>query len=100
MMYPSAINENDSDEAKRFEKAYKKKNKIFPNQYAIRGFDLTFDTMLRLSQEKSFEETILNNASEQVEGKFDYVQKASGGYSNNGVSILYYDTDLTIKRAQ
>ena len=100
MMYPSAMNENDSDEAKRFEKAYKKKNKIFPNQYAIRGFDLTFDTMLRLSQEKSFEETILNNSSEQVEGKFDYVQKASGGYSNNGVSILYYDTDLTIKRAQ
>ncbi len=100
MMYPSATNENDSNEAKQFEKVYKKKNKIFPNQYAVRGFDLTFDTMIRLCQEKSFEETILNNASEQIESKFDYVQKASGGYTNNGVSILYYDTDLTIKRAQ
>ena len=100
MIYPSATNENDTDVAKQFEKSYKKKNKIFPNQYAIRGFDLTFDTMLRLSQEKSFEETILNSATEQVEGKFNYVQKAAGGYANNGVSILYYDTDLTIKQAQ
>lgn len=99
MAYPSVIKDNDSPEALKFEKAYRKKNKVIPNQYAVRGFDVTFDTMLRLSQEKSFEET-LDIATEQVESKFDYDKKVSGGFSNNGIYILYYDTDLTIKEAQ
>jgi LysM repeat protein len=99
MTYPSVIKDNDSEEALRFERAYRKKNKVIPNQYAIRGFDVTFDTMLRLAQEKPFVET-LDVASEQVESKFDYDKKLSGGFTNNGIYILYYDTDLTIKQAQ
>lgn len=100
MAYPSAIKDNDSDEAQKFERAFKKKNKILPNQYAVRGFDLTFDTMLRLAQDKPFEESINDDATEQVESKFDYAKKISGGYTNNGIYILYYDEDLTIKQAQ
>jgi len=100
MAYPSAAKDNDSDEAQKFERAFKKKNKILPNQYAVRGFDLTFDTMLRLSQDKPFEESINDDATEQVESKFDYAKKISGGYTNNGIYILYYDEDLTIKQAQ
>ena len=99
MTYPSVIKDNDSEEAMRFERAYRKKNKVVPNQYAVRGFDVTFDTMLRLAQEKPFAET-LDVASEQVESKFDYDKKLSGGFTNNGIYILYYDTDLTIKQAQ
>jgi hypothetical protein len=99
MTYPSVIKDNDSEEALRFERAYRKKNKVVPNQYAVRGFDVTFDTMLRLAQEKPFAET-LDVASEQVESKFDYDKKLSGGFTNNGIYILYYDTDLTIKQAQ
>ncbi len=100
MAYPSASKENETEEAQQFAVAYKKKNRIFPNQYAIRGFDLTFDTMLRLSQGQTFEDSINANASIQIESKFDYVKKLSGGYINNGVFILYYDEDLTIKQAQ
>ncbi len=98
LLYPSLIRENETPEALLFENAYKNKNKVFPSQYATRGFDITFDTMLRLSQEKSFEETIQTIATAQVENKFDY-QKVSEGYDNKGVYILYYDTDLTIKEA-
>lgn len=100
MTYPSATRENESAEAVRFEKLYKKKNKVLPNQYAVRGFDLVFDAMLRLSQEKSFEETARSVATEQVENKFDYGQKVAGGFINNGVYILYYNTDLTIKQEE
>lgn len=100
MAYPSATKDNDSEEAQKFERAFKKKNKVLPNQYAVRGFDLTFDTMLRLAQDKPFEESINNDATEQVESKFDYAKKISGGYTNNGIYILYYDEDLTIKQAQ
>lgn len=100
LLYPSLSRPNETDEANQFDAKYKKLNKIIPNQYAIRGFDVTFDTLLRLSQDKTFEETIQASPSEQIENKFDYVQNPTYGYSNNGIYILYYDTDLTIKEAQ
>ena len=100
LTYPSLTKPNESIEANQFDAKYKKLNKIMPSQYAIRGFDVTFDTLLRLSQDKSFEETVQTYASQQIENKFDYVQNSTAGYSNQGVYILYYDTDLTIKEAQ
>jgi LysM repeat protein len=100
MAYPSATKDNDTVEAQQFEMAYKKKNRLFPNQYAVRGFDVTFDTLLRLCQNKPFQESMDNDATEQVESKFDYAKKISGGYANNGIYILYYDEDLTIKQVE
>lgn len=100
LLYASVTRENETPEAAIFSKVYKKKNNIFPNQYATRGFDVTFDAMLRLSQEKSFEETIFDNATEQVENKFNYTKNPAGGYSNRGVYILYYDESLSVKEAQ
>ena len=100
MAFPSATRENETVEAQLFANAYKKKNRIFPNQYAIRGFDLTFDTLLRLAQGQTFAENANASVTEQVESKFDYAKKLSGGYANNGIYILYYDEDLTIKQAQ
>ncbi len=98
LLYPSITRDNESNEATIFETTYKNKNKIFPSQYATRGFDITFDTILRLSQEKTFEEITNAVATEQIENKFDYV-KTANGQINKGVYILYYDTDLTIKVA-
>ena len=99
LLYPSLSRPNSTIEANQFDRKYKKINKILPSQFAIRGFDLTFDTLIRLSQDKTFEETIQSTATEQIENKFDYVQNTTYGYSNNGIYILYYDTDLTIKEA-
>ncbi len=100
LLYPSLSKTNETPEVISFENNYKKINKILPNQYAIRGFDVTFDTLLRLSQDKSFEETAQGSATEQIESKFDYVMDQDGSYRNKGVYILYYDTDLSIKQAQ
>lgn len=99
LLYPSLSRPNETVEANQFDAKYKKLNKIIPNQYALRGFDVTFDTLLRLSQDKTFEETVQADASEQIENKFDYTQNTTYGYANNGIYILYYDTDLTIKEA-
>jgi len=99
MLYPAVTRENETPEAAIFSKVYKKKNNIFPNQYATRGFDVTFDALLRLSQEKSFEETIYDDATEGVENKFNYNKNPAGGYTNKGVYILYYDEDLSVKVA-
>lgn len=100
LLYPSLSKTNETPEVISFENNYKKINKILPNQYAIRGFDVTFDTLLRLSQDKLFEETAQGSATEQIESKFDYVMDQDGSYRNKGVYILYYDTDLSIKQAQ
>jgi LysM repeat protein/ABC-type branched-subunit amino acid transport system substrate-binding protein len=99
LLYPSLSRPNETEEANQFDVKYKKVNKIIPNQYAIRGFDVTFDTLLRLSQDNTFEETIQTSPTEQIENKFNYVQNATYGYTNNGIYILYYETDLTIKEA-
>ncbi|HQK40875.1 MAG TPA: peptidoglycan-binding protein, partial [Flavobacterium alvei] len=99
LMYPSISRENESTEALIFEKEYRKKNKIAPSTFATRGFDVTFDTLLRLSQGKSYQETAESTATEQVDNKFEYYKKADGGFTNKGIYILYYDTDLTIKVA-
>ena len=100
LMYPSATRENNSPEAQLFMQSYRKKNKVNPSTYAIRGFDITFDTMMRLSQDKTYQETAETLITEQVENKFEYHKKEEGGYVNKGVYILYYDTDLTIKEAK
>lgn len=99
MMYPSITKPNDSQTNTNFENSYKRKNNIYPNQFAVRGFDVTFDALLRLSQERTFEETVQSVSTEYVENRFDYVPSESG-YSNNGVFVLYYDNDLTIKEAK
>ena len=100
LTYASLTRQNETPEAKVFENEFKKKNKIFPNQYATRGFDITFDTLMRLAQNKSFEDSINESVSEQVENKFDYSKRISGGYINKGVYILQYNDDLTISDAQ
>ena len=100
LLYPSMTRQNDSPEALIFEKNYKLKNKISPNAFATRGFDLTFDTLMRLSHSNSFSETASTQVTEQVESKFDYFKNEMGGFANKGLYILYYDTDLTIKVAK
>ena len=99
LLFPSVNKDNVSTEASNFEMAYKKSNKVLPNTFATRGFDVTFDTLLRLSQGKSFDETMIS-ISEQVENKFDYAKSASGGYINKGIYILEYQEDLTVKEAK
>lgn len=97
--YPSQTRDNNSPEASIFVRNYRKHNKVYPNSFAIRGFDVTFDTLLRLSQEKSFTETLTATPSEQIENRFNYIPNQNGGFVNKGIFILYYDTDLTIKQA-
>ena len=95
MLYPSAIRENETPEALNFASTFKKDNKVQPNQYATRGFDVTFDTILRMCQEEGFLKSAESQISEQIESQFNYINN-----TNNGVYMMYYNSDLTIKQAQ
>lgn len=99
LMYPSINRENVSEAALVFDNEYRKQNKVFPNTYATRGFDVTFDTMMRLFQEKTFQDCANSYATEQVDNKFEYSKKGGGGYTNKGIYILNYESDLTVKEA-
>lgn len=99
LMYPSVTRESDEPGVLIFDKEYRLKNKINPNTYATRGFDVTFDTMMRLVQGKTYQETADLMTTEQVDNKFQFYKKEDGGHANKGVYILYYDTDLTLKVA-
>ncbi|HEX8562237.1 MAG TPA: LysM peptidoglycan-binding domain-containing protein [Flavobacterium sp.] len=100
MLYPSVTRDNNSEQALAFANAYREKNKVFPSQYATRGFDVTFDTLLRLSQDKTFEECMGKDKSEQIESRFNYIRDNQGGFVNKGVYILQYNEDLSITEAQ
>lgn len=99
LMYPSVTRESDEQAVLIFEKQYRLKNKANPTTYATRGFDVTFDTMMRLAQGKTFQETADMITTQQVDNKFQYYRKEDGGHANKGVYILYYDSDLTLKVA-
>ena len=98
MLFPSYKKEVDSDAGRIFEKEYKKINNVNPNAYATKGFDLTFDTILRICQEDGFVPSTKNNISEQVANTFNYNLR-EGKNINEGVYIMYYDTDYSIKQA-
>jgi hypothetical protein len=100
LLYPSMSRENDSPEAMLFENTYKAENKITPSVFSIRGFDVTFDTLMRLSQTSSFLDSLSIQSTEQVESKFEYIKTENGGYANKGTYILYYDADLKVKVAK
>ncbi|MEW5677311.1 LysM peptidoglycan-binding domain-containing protein [Flavobacterium enshiense] len=99
LLYPSVSRDNEAPEAEIFAKVFKKKNNIFPNRFATRGFDVTFDVILRLFQDGGYKESVNEKASEQIESKFNYAN-IDGGYYNKGVYLLYYDEDLTLKEAK
>ena len=95
--YPSVTKESSAQNTSKFSKRYKKENSFFPNQYAIRGFDLTFDAILRLAQDIPFEQTVEKYATEYHENRFSYDKDLKGGYFNRGVFVLRYNEDYTIK---
>lgn len=99
LLFPSTKKETNLEGNSIFIKEYRKKNNVSPNAFAAKGFDVTFDTILRMCQEEGFEKSTQLYASEQFENSFDYVIQ-NGNILNNGVYLMYYDTDLTIKQAQ
>ena len=83
-----------------FVKNYTRLYNITPNKRAVKGFDLTMDSVLRLVSSEGIYMSV-NNAplTEYVENKFAYKKKLVGGYYNNTVYLLKYE-DLTVVEAE
>mgnify|MGYP006146837383 FL=1 len=99
LLFPSTTKVAETPEEKIFEKQFKKINNIYPNAAAKKGFDVTFDAMLRICQPEGFVKSAATTKTEYIENAFDYSSN-NGMITNNATYLLYYDSDLTIKQAQ
>jgi LysM repeat protein len=96
--YPSIQKDFNYNEPNPFMVSYKNKHGVYPNKYAIRGFDVTYDIILRLaSSDDAYDGAKKNGITEYVENKFNYKKKILSGYQNTALYIVKYNNDLQIE---
>jgi LysM repeat protein len=90
---PSSLNNT-------FVKNYIREYEISPSTIATRGFDITFDILLRLAYDQNLAKSVrVGGETNYVENKFDYTKKTFGGFYNKGIYIVKYD-GLQIKEVK
>lgn len=99
--FPS-VNRTSPDEATEpFLISYKNKYGVAPNRFAIRGFDVTYDVLLRLASEKDIYNAVApEKETSYVENKFRYENESNNGYSNQAAYILKLNKDLKFDIAE
>ncbi len=78
-----------------FRKQYLEKNKALPSFYATKGFDVTYDILIRLASGNDLKTTFNQGASSRIETKFDY---RDSNTANQGLFIVQYNEDLTLTK--
>nr|WP_299066766.1 LysM peptidoglycan-binding domain-containing protein [uncultured Allomuricauda sp.] len=93
--YPSFYRATANDS---FTKAYRKRYKgLKPDRYAVRGFDVTLDVLLKLAHKNNlFETSKIIGLTEYTGNSFNYFNNWSSGYYNTACYLMEYDS-LRIK---
>ncbi|MCA0932238.1 LysM peptidoglycan-binding domain-containing protein [Lutimonas saemankumensis] len=88
--YPSNsfIDPNNSAAYRNFEAVYRRKYYTLPSSYAVEGFDVTYDLLMRLASDPDF---VNQGRSERIATRYDYIENTSGSIINNGIYIIKYD---------
>ncbi|UII80227.1 LysM peptidoglycan-binding domain-containing protein [Flagellimonas sp. CMM7] len=88
--YPSFYREAATD---AFTKAYRKRYKgLKPDRYAVRGFDVTFDVLLKLAHKNNlFETSKIIGLTEYTGNSFNYLNNWSSGYYNTACYLMEYN---------
>ena len=93
--YPSIEKEIGSNS---FVKMYRRKYGIEPDRYAIRGFDITFDILLKLAYKNNLFEAGKNiGETSYTANKFNYRKDASSGYYNQAAYIVSYNKMMVVE---
>jgi LysM repeat protein/ABC-type branched-subunit amino acid transport system substrate-binding protein len=88
----------DSFKAMTFNSKYLAKNGALPSFFATKGFDITYDILMRLAAGKGLKSTFDEGYSYRVESKFDYTGKSMEANQNKGLFMVKYNSDLTLTR--
>jgi hypothetical protein len=87
--FPSMYREVGNDS---FVRNYRKRFGSDPDRYAVRGFDLTYDLLLKLAYKPNlFGIAHLIGLTEYSGNKFDYAKDLSSGYFNTASYIMKYE---------
>ena len=76
------------------------KNGTLPSSYATKGFDVTYDILMRLASGNDLDTTFKEGLSYRLESKFDYTDNTLKISENKGLFILKYNVDLTLTRIE
>ncbi len=99
--FPSVSKSYNYNDKNAFVVSYKNKHGVLPNRYAVRGFDLTYDILLRLAAEGNvYDASNDDYETEYVENKFRYSKKMFSGYNNQGFYILKYTEGLQFEEVK
>ena len=87
--YPSnSFIDQEAVSYRNFENAYRRKYYDIPSEYAVEGFDLTYDLLMRLA---AGNDIIEQGVSERISTKYEFIENTSGSIVNKGVFIITYD---------
>jgi len=93
--YPSVYREVGENS---FTSRYKKKFGEDPDKYAVRGFDVTYDILLKLAYKNNLMDVAKFIGTTEYNGnKFNYAKDATSGYFNQASYIMAYE-DMRIKQ--
>lgn len=93
--FPSVSKSYKFEERNPFLVSYKNKYGVLPNRFAVRGFDITYDILLRLaSADDVYDASNSDYETEYIENKFRYSKKFFSGYQNNALYIIKYNEEL------
>ena len=83
-----------------FVKRYEKRFDNEPDRWAVRGFDITYDILLKLAYKNNLiEVSKLIGETEYNANKFDYKNEEGRGYFNQAAYIMSYE-NMRIKQIE
>ncbi len=77
---------NERKTLKRYEDEYCQS----PPKYAVIGFDIVYDLISRMSENKNITSNLVGRSTTQLATKFEYEKLPSNSYENTGVRIIRY----------
>lgn len=96
--YPSVYREVNNNTS--FVREYRKRFGDAPDKYAVRGFDMTYDILLKLAYKNNLiEASKLIGQTEYTGNKFSYEKDYTSGFFNQASYIMMYD-EMRIKQVQ
>ena len=91
--YPtSTFIDFENREIQKFSARYKQKNYVTPSEYAFKGFDVTYDALIRFATHDEISGALNAGYSERTSTKYQFESNGFGkGFVNNGVYLVKYD---------
>jgi len=87
--YPSnSFVDQEAASYQNFENSFRKKYYDLPSEYAVEGFDMTYDLLMRLA---TGSDIIEQGVSKRISTKYEFIENTSGSIVNKGIFIIKYD---------